>query len=226
MVDVREEDEEIKPDMTPMIDIIFMLLIFFLLTTKFIPDEKFIGSLLPTNKGQANTSQQDIEPPQDVNIMVYPGGMSRGQQPSFYDKLWKEQREKNIAVLRVGAGAEVQVNGRNLAFEARDSVKWQEVKTAHAYIHEELKKREQGSALRKDEDPVVINCFSGLPWKYAILVYDAVRDYEREQAGQGLANVGDPARQNAREINFAPPRIRDYHTWELGNELWEIIHKK
>ncbi len=125
------------------------------------------------------------------------------------------------------AGAEIQVNGMNLGANARDKVKWQEVEAVHTYLQDELKKREQGSALRKDEDPVVINCFSGMPWKYAIVVYDAVRDYERQQTGgKGLAGVGDPTRLEAREVNFAPPRIRDYHTWELGNELWEIIHKK
>ncbi len=223
-VNVREEDEEIKPDMTPMIDIIFLLLIFFLLTTKFIPDEKFITSLLPTNKGQANTSQQDIEPPEDCNIMVYPAGMSRGQQPSFYDNEWKTKREVRVAKCRVGAGLEIEIQGHLLSFGSSDAKKWAVVQEVHAYLHEELKKREQGSALRKDEDPVVINCFSGMPWKYAILVYDAVREYERQQTGKGLGNPSDLL--EAREVNFAPPRIRDYHEWELGNELWEIIHKK
>jgi aspartate kinase len=30
----------------------------------------------------------------------------------------------------------------------------------------------------------------------------------------------------AREVSFAPPRIRNYHTWELGNEMFEIINMK
>ena len=34
-----DDEEEVKGDMTPMIDIIFLLLIFFLLTTKFVEEE-------------------------------------------------------------------------------------------------------------------------------------------------------------------------------------------
>jgi len=32
--------------------------------------------------------------------------------------------------------------------------------------------------------------------------------------------------QTAREVTFAPPRIRDYRQWEMGYELFEIIHMK
>ncbi len=219
-VNVREEDEEVKPDMTPMIDIIFLLLIFFLLTTKFIPDEKFITSLLPTNKGQGAPTESTIEPPEDVNIMAYPAGMTRGHQPSFYNNEWETKRETRVAKFRVGAGAEFEVQGRELAFESTEQRKWDEVKRTHAFLHGELEKREQHAASRKDEDPVVIHCFSGMPWKYALLIYDAVRDFEREKGGD-LVNLLE-----AREVNFAPPRVRDYHEWELGNELYEIIHKK
>ena len=224
---IEQDDEEIKPDMTPMIDIIFLLLIFFLLTTKFLPDEKFISSLIPTDKGQSSARQQEIEPPQDVNVMIYPQGMGRGHQPSYYDNQWKTHRQTKLAMIRVGAGGEVEIQGNELGFNANDDRRWDEVNKVHGFLHGELEKREQGSALRKDEDPVVINCFSGLPWKYALLAYDAVRDYERTKTAASGVDMGDPkALLDAREVNFAPPRIRDYHTWELGNELYEIIHKK
>ena len=38
-ISLSDETEE-KADLTPMIDVIFLLLIFFILTTKFTPDEK------------------------------------------------------------------------------------------------------------------------------------------------------------------------------------------
>ena len=57
------DQEDVEGDMTLMIDIVFLLLIFFLLTTKFIVPEKMISQLLPTNKGQASSSPPVVEPP-------------------------------------------------------------------------------------------------------------------------------------------------------------------
>ena len=72
-----DDEEEVKGDMTPMIDIIFLLLIFFILTTKFIPEEKMIASVLPTNKGQASASVQ-LEEKHDVNILIFPAAFFMG----------------------------------------------------------------------------------------------------------------------------------------------------
>ena len=77
---------------------------------------------------------------------------------------------------------------------------------------------------RKEQRPVVIHCFSALSWKYAMLAYDAVRQFERDKA-QGVITSTQDLRE-AREVSFAPPRIRNYHTWELGNELYEILHMR
>ncbi len=46
----------IAPDLTPMIDVTFQLLIYFLVTSSFIPDEGQIPGSLPSNKGRATTS--------------------------------------------------------------------------------------------------------------------------------------------------------------------------
>lgn len=225
VVKVQDDDDgEVKGDMTPMIDIIFLLLIFFILTTKFVPDEKFIASILPTNKGQASTPSEKIEPPEDINILVYPINMPRSKQPSWYDNAWKDKREARSAFIRIGSSEPIEISGTELSLDKNRARVDVELDRAHGYVFNELEKREQNSAARKDEDPVVIHCFSGLPWKYAILVYDAVRDYERTRTGRG-ANSPEELLV-AREVNFAPPRIRDYHTWELGNELFEIVHKK
>ena len=53
--DPSEKLAQGKLDLVPMIDCIMLLLLFFILTTKFTADEKAIASLLPTDKGQAPT---------------------------------------------------------------------------------------------------------------------------------------------------------------------------
>jgi biopolymer transport protein ExbD len=57
-------------DLVPMIDCIMLLLIFFVMTTKFSTEEKAISSLLPTDKGQSGPGKaKDIKM---VNICINP----------------------------------------------------------------------------------------------------------------------------------------------------------
>lgn len=217
----RDDDDEIKGDMTPMIDIIFLLLIFLILTTKFIPDEKAIASLLPTDKGQAMASVK-IEEPQNVNILIYPAGFTRGFQPSHYDQQWHANPKAESAIYRVSNRPEIQIDGRLLASRSENKEN-EQLSMIHAYIHQHLAEFEKGAPTRKDEDPIIIHCFSGLPWKFALAAYDAVREWEK---GKFSGELTPEAMLNAREVTFAPPRIRDYREWEMGYELFEIIHLK
>ena len=68
----------------------------------------------------------------------------------------------------------------------------------------------------------MIHGFSGLPWKYVIAAYDAVRAWEErhETPAEQAAGAGDRARQ----VSLAPPRLRNYQLDEAGQELWEILH--
>jgi len=214
-----DEDDEVKGDMTPMIDIIFLLLIFFLLTTKFIPDEKVLGSLLPADKGQAAASAP-IEEPNNCNILIYPWGYPKNQQPSFYDNKWHTEGGSGDAALAVGGNSPTMIDGSELAAKGEDNP---ELEKVHGYIHGFMDEFEKGGP-RKDQDPVIIHCFSGMPWKFALAAYDAVRRWEAEQVGKVELSPEDM--QNAREVTFAPPRLRDYREWEMGYELFEIIHMK
>jgi len=216
-----DDEEDIKGDMTPMIDIIFLLLIFFILTTKFIPEEKVIASLLPTNKGQSSASTP-LEEKHDVNVLIYPGVYERGQQPSWYDKDWKANYFTQEAVYRVSNRPHIKIDGDRLTQKtARQNEQLEQV---HSYIYSELEAFEKPGAPRKEQDPIVIHCFSGLPWKYALAAYDAIRAFEAQKVGTGELRPEDIL--NAREVNFAPPRIRNYRKWEMGYELFEIIHMK
>ena len=96
----------------------------------------------------------------------------------------------------------------------------------HQYIKDNLTKFEVGNAAdRKAQAPITIHCFSGLSWKYALVAYDACRGYEGGVTGR--RSTGNPSDfDEAREVDFAPPRIRDYSAKELGEELFVIVHMK
>ena len=227
--DPSEKIQEGKIDLVPMIDCIMLLLLFFILTTKFTTEEKAIASLLPTDKGQAPTPQnKPVEPPKQVNICVYPEGFVKGFQPSEYlAKLEALRKSQGVvlprAFLRMGGDETVLIDGKSLSTKAHPDLK-RNLDKVRAYVSEKLAQRENPSAAdRKAQDPVVISCFSGLSWKFALVLYDAVRDYEAVKAGSKM--LDDPSQwDKTREITFAPPRMRNYSAKELGEELYEIVN--
>jgi biopolymer transport protein ExbD len=227
--DPSEMIAEGKLDLVPMIDCIMLLLLFFILTTKFTADEKAIASLLPTDKGQAPTpSTKPVEPPKTINVCIYPEGLVKGFQPSEYQAKY-EALKKTVgdvlptAYLRMGGDEAVVLDGNSFSKKAHPDLK-KNLDMVHQYIHQQLAQRENAAvASRKEQDPVIIHCFSGMSWKFALVAYDAVRDYEGTKMGSKMAN--DPSQwDNAREVSFAPPRIRNYSARELGSELYEIVN--
>jgi hypothetical protein len=86
------------------------------------------------------------------------------------------------------------------------------------------KYEKSGVAGRQEQDPIEIHCFSGLPWKFALVAFDAVRHYEHQASGEQGSEVGWMDAATTRRISFAPPRIRDSSRHELGDELFELTH--
>jgi hypothetical protein len=220
-----------KLDLVPMIDCIMLLLLFFILTTKFSSEEKSISSLLPTDKGQmASTPKDIVKPPEQVNICIFPAGLDRGLQPSEYAQKLREIEGPRLEIpsawIRIGKADPVQIESKLLKGSSGPDVV-NTVELIHKYISDELAKNEGANPSdRKGQSPVIINCFSGMSWKYALVAYDAVRAYEGRVSGYKV--TGDPTKDfdQAREVDFAPPRIRDYDSNELGNELFEIVNMK
>jgi hypothetical protein len=219
-----------KLDLVPLIDTVMLLLLFFIMTSKFTTEEKAISSLLPTDKGQAASSpSKPVEEPKQVNICIFPKGMEKGYQPSEYrDQLAKMKlpgQVINDAVLRVGAKA-MAVDGRTLGIKDAAQLT-NHINEIHSMIGaalEDFEPMAKGPE-RKDQVPVIIHCFSGMSWRFALIAYDAVRYYEGQRATFKFS--GNPDELNRmREVTFAPPRIRNYSANELGNELYEIIHMK
>jgi hypothetical protein len=227
----NQEDSlsEGKLDLVPMIDCIMLLLLFFILTTKFTTEEKTITSLLPTDKGQSASTATKVDPPQTINICIYPAGMQKGGEPSDYQNQLNTMRASGAnavipkAWMRIGSQDPIEIDGNQLRQKNGEAMN-AEVEKVHAYIFKQLEGFEIAGE-RKTQNPVTINCFSGMSWKYALVSYDAVRMYEAQKSGKHY--TGDPKQfDEAREVDFAPPRIRDYSAKELGEELFEIIHMK
>ena len=221
-------DAEDRVNMIPMIDTFLFLILFFMLVTKFTPDEKAIASLMPTDKGQANAASASPLPKEQVNIAIYPAGLQKGFQPSQYrDQMTEQITNKSfneVVYVRIGGANPIEVKGAPLSEQGSGSpVMREQVNTLHAYVAQELGKFEGTAPLRKDLPPVIVSSFSGLSWKYALLAYDGVRAYEAAHGG-GKLNKSNEDLLNAREVTFAPPRIRNYSTNGLGNELYEIVH--
>ncbi len=222
-------EEEGKLDLVPLIDTVMLLLMFFILTSKFTAEEKAISSLLPTNKGQmASTPTKPVEEPKQVNIRIYPQGMQKGYQPSEYrDQLLKMRAPgQNIdnATLIVGPDA-MDVDGNLLSRSQNAEMLTKHINQIHTLVGDALAKFESGAGERKDQTPIIIHCFSGMSWRFALIAYDAVRYYESTKAT--FKYSGNPDELNRmREVTFAPPRIRNYSANEQGNELFEIINMK
>lgn len=60
---LREEERNLEPDMTPMLDIVFILLIFFIVTTSFVKEEGLL-----VNRPKMNQSSSDNTPAIIVQI--------------------------------------------------------------------------------------------------------------------------------------------------------------
>ncbi len=81
-----EEPEETEMNMTPMIDIVFQLIIFFLLSLKFKTIDRRIESMLPKDRGLAATPTF----PEDflkVKIKVFRRDMANKEQAHTYIKI-------------------------------------------------------------------------------------------------------------------------------------------
>ncbi len=64
---IDDAQEEVKPDMTPMIDVVFLMIIFFICIDFKVLESK-LPAYLPKDKGSQNTK---VEPQEQLSIKVY-----------------------------------------------------------------------------------------------------------------------------------------------------------
>ncbi len=216
-------DADDKVNMIPLIDCMFFLILFFMLVTKFTPVEQAIASVLPTDKGPRGMPAVVENLP--INIAIYPTGIERGAGPReclvALDRAIASGDIDRSARLRIGGSDSLAIRGDLVGAEPTEAMRSQ-IDALHAYIAAELAKREEHGQPRAKQHAVVVSCFSGLSWKYALLAYDAVRAYERHKNGGRInRTAGDLA--DAREVTFAPPLVRNVAGNELGQELEHLV---
>jgi len=69
----KKKFEEVKPDMTPMIDVTFLLLIFFIVTLKFKVLEGRLDAALPKDRGTSTSQAEEVEKIDVLLVVAEPG---------------------------------------------------------------------------------------------------------------------------------------------------------
>ncbi len=225
----QDHIEEGRLDLVPMIDCIMLLLLFFILTTKFTTDDKALAAIL-SNQGPS-PKPATIDPPRSVVITAWPAGVEAATGEADAARIYQasvgEHGLPHRILLRVGGGEPLLVDATVLAprvgTPAALAASAAELERIHRHLADALKPYESTGQARDKQPPVVLRLFSRLPWKMAAAVYDAVRGFEKDHGG--VVRLPKDF-ERARTIDFAPPLIRKHTANELGRELYEIVHTK
>lgn len=204
MIKDQEEEEGQGLNMMPLIDIVFLLLVYFIVTMTFSPDEEWINSLL-SKGGPGHVTLEK----QEINISFFPAYIPRSHKPSEVQD-WYEKTDVEAI--------ECRMNGNSIILH-KHAHHEEQVERIHAFILQELEKVEQHVATREQQDPIKVHCFRQLPWRYALAGYDAVRAYEMKKSGTESVLL-------ARDFGFAPNEQRDARQYYLGNELLHLSKLK
>lgn len=201
----KEEDrEERVVNMMPLIDLVFLLLVYFMLTMTFVDEEKWMQQMMDTTQGSA-VNDVEIEPPQDINICIYPEGAEGIDSTEALQKWFKSWTEKPKVVIRIKSA-------KMILDQSQD--KEEQLTQIHEFIQTELMRYELNMVTREGQDPIKVNCFSHLPWYYASAAYDAVRAHESSFNG-GPYTIG-------RDFKFAPREVNRMSYDQAGRELHRL----
>jgi biopolymer transport protein ExbD len=215
---------ETPVDLTPMIDVVFLLLIFFILTMTFVPEERNLAALMP-NSGTGTPVKTPILPPPTVRISVVPAGMPVQATEHEYETFARAQRAKGMperVTVRMGGETIGEVDFSQL-LNADAEIAQKEMARIHALIHAGLASREtEGNGARSIAPPVEIHAWSGLPWAGVTTIYDGVRAYEAEVFHSIVTDRFDI--RDARPLAFAAPPLRNHSPRSDGTELFELMH--
>jgi biopolymer transport protein ExbD len=99
----KKKFEEIKSDMTPMIDVTFLLLIFFIVTLKFKVLEGRLDAALPKDRGTSTSQAEEIE---KLDIMLFvadPGELKNDINPKTGKELHLQSYVGRRIRIEIGA---------------------------------------------------------------------------------------------------------------------------
>ena len=188
--------DEGRLDLVPMIDCIMLLLLFFILTTRFTSEELRIAAVLPQG-GPVVPSRPVVLPPPTVRIAVLPDGAGG-------------------TMVRIGGGEPLRLSQEDLRLPGGpvlDAV----VDDFHRQIATRLAIYEV-PGVRAGQVPIEIHCATRMPWCAALAVYDAVRGYESK-----LLPRRDLPIEEQRPVAFAAPVLRGTRTDNERDELDRLL---
>jgi biopolymer transport protein ExbD len=108
----KKKFEEITPDMTPMIDVTFLLLIFFIVTLKFKVLEGRLDAALPKDRGSSTSQAEEIE---KIDIQLYVA------DPGDLDKVYNEKTGKDTGLqMYVGRRIRIEIGEKKWYYEPFD----------------------------------------------------------------------------------------------------------
>jgi biopolymer transport protein ExbD len=157
--------------MTPMIDVVFQLLIFFMLTMQFKEVEGKLFSQLPKDKGLAPTHVLQPEL-QEVRIVICAGGDTRMHA---HDKGKHEKADKNNEICK--AMVEKHELG-DLYLTEKHGSKMGANKQMYAIVASKTKEMIDIQPATKDstkKPPVILDACSEVPYEHIIGVVDACK---------------------------------------------------
>ncbi len=180
----RREHQSASPDLTPMIDVTFQLLIFFILCTRFTVQERAFQADLPLEEG----FRQRSSPPKE-QLTIYCN--------------WDPQRQTNDYFLAIGARARRPVLGTTAGLAEMvvlgndNRALWLEKKARYAKVNDALLRGMQdylvssGAHIEKLEISFARDAATGAssgtaPWIFVSAALDAARrlNQQRQKAGQ------------------------------------------
>ncbi len=163
MARLKKEFEEVKPDMTPMIDVTFLLLIFFIVTLKFKTLEGRLDSNLPKDMG---TSTQETPPVEKVDIVIRVGNPGL-KKPDIATKTKSKPQGRLMhfrgRILKVSVGTKV-FNVRN------------DVHDSEGLLQDLGKLRQALINFDKEETPITLDAREGIIYEDVIGILDLVID--------------------------------------------------
>lgn len=164
----NKEFEEVKPDMTPMIDVTFLLLIFFIVTLKFKTLEGRLDSNLPKDMGSMSTETEEIEKVDIVIRVANPGQLVPDKSTATTSKPEGRLNHYVGRVLNVSVGTN--------SFRVRT-----DVLNSDKLLEDLSRLRQALNPFDKEETPVTLDAREGISYGDVIGVLDVVIDMKFEK---------------------------------------------
>lgn len=153
-------EEEVKLELTPMIDVTFLILIFFMCTLKFKTLEGKLLSYLPTDKG-LSSAKQEI-PKEDAEIII---------KVSKHDKA--KGLDRTVIFLRGGSNTPF---GESLGVTFADDKRVGGFKLSPPDTFDRIREYLTGIKKADPEAKAKINAWSRAPHVYVVQILDIMRE--------------------------------------------------